>query len=106
MTGGQLVDARTINGGIESEVEIIQGTDLAKVGRFLTSGDGALLAHVELVLENDFQELVVRKSVGFGFVEAQLQGAKQSGETQSLRVFFEGIVGHSWLDGAELMNSE
>jgi hypothetical protein len=106
MTGGQFVDARAIDGSIESKVEIVQGTDLTEVGSFLAPGDGALLSHVEFVLEDDFQELMVRKSAGFGILEAQLQSAKQSRETQSLRIFFEGVVGHSWVDGAELMNSE
>jgi hypothetical protein len=106
MTGGQFVDARAIDGRIEGEVEVVQRADLAEVGSILTPGDGALLAHVDLVLENDFQELMVRKSAGFGFLEAQIERAKQPRETQSVRVFFEGVVRHSWVDGAELMKSE
>ena len=72
MTGGQFVDPRAIDGRIESEVEVVQRADLAEVGGFLAPGDCALLSHVEFVLENEFQELMVRKSAGFGFLEAQL----------------------------------
>ena len=71
MTGGQFVDPRAIDGRIEGEVEVVQRADLAEVGGF-PPGDCALLSHVEFVLENDFQELMVRKSAGFGFLEAQL----------------------------------
>ena len=73
VTGGQFVDPRAIDGRIESEVEVVQRADLAEVGGFLAPGDCALLSHVEFVLENDFQELVVWEPVGFGFLEAQLQ---------------------------------
>ena len=78
---------RAIDGRIEGEVEVVQRADLAEVGSFLAPGDCALLSHVDFVLENDFQELMVRQSAGFGFLEAQLERAKQSRETQSLRVF-------------------
>ena len=106
MTGGQFVDPRAIDGSIESEVEVVQGTDLAEVGGFVSPGDCALLSHVEFVLENDFQELMVGKPAGFGFLEAQLERAKQPRETQGVRISFEGVVRHSWVDGAELMKSE
>ena len=66
----------------------------------------SLLSHVEFVLENDFQELMVGKPAGFGFLEAQLERAKQPRETQGVRISFEGVVRHSWVDGAELMKSE
>ena len=60
VTGGQFVDPRAIDGSIEGEVEVVQRADLAEVGGFLAPGDCALLSHVEFVLENDFQELMVR----------------------------------------------
>ena len=67
-TGAQFVDPRTIDGSIEGEVKVVQGADLAEIGSFVAPGDGALLSHVEFVLENDFQELMVRKSAGFGCI--------------------------------------
>jgi hypothetical protein len=106
MTGGQFVDACAIDGGVESEVEVVQRADLAEVGSFVTPGDCALLSHVDLVLENAFQKLLVGQSIGFGFLEAQLQSAKQPREAQSVSILFEGVVHHSWMDGAELMKSE
>jgi hypothetical protein len=77
VTGGQFVDARVIDGGVQSEVEAVQRMELAEVGSFVAPGDCALLSHVDFVLENDFQELVVREPAGFGFLEAQLQSAEQ-----------------------------
>ena len=95
VTGGQFVDLHAIDASIEGEVEVVQRADLAEVGGFLAPGDCALLSHVDFVLENEFEELVVGKPAGFGFIEAQLERAKQSRETQSVRIFFEGVVGHS-----------
>ncbi|HEY5742718.1 MAG TPA: hypothetical protein VIS99_09265 [Terrimicrobiaceae bacterium] len=90
-----LFESHTIDASIEGEVEVVQRADLAEVGGFLAPGDCALLSHVEFVLENEFQELGVGEPVGFGFLEAQLEGAKQSRETQAERIFFEDVVGHS-----------
>jgi hypothetical protein len=50
--------------GLKVKFEIVQGTNLAEVGSFLSPGDGALLSHVEFVLENDFQELLVGSLLG------------------------------------------
>jgi hypothetical protein len=70
VTGGQFVDARAIDGGVESEVEVIQRTELAEVGSFVAPKDCALLSHIDFVLENSFEELGVWKPVGFSFLEA------------------------------------
>jgi hypothetical protein len=94
MTGGQFVDPRAIDGGVKSEVEVVQRADLAEVGSFVASGDCALLSHVDFVLENDFQELVVGQPVGLGFPEAQLERAKQPREAQGVSILFEGVVCH------------
>jgi hypothetical protein len=58
------------DGGVESEVEVIQRTELAEVGSFVAPNDCALLSHVDFVLENSFEELGVWKPVGFSFLEA------------------------------------
>ena len=55
----------------------------------MAPGDCALLSHVDFVLENDFQELAVWEPVGFGFLEAQLQSAKQPREAQGVSILFE-----------------
>jgi hypothetical protein len=106
VTGGQFVDARAIDGRIEGEVEVVQRADLTEVGSLLAPGDGALLSYVDFILQNDFQELGVGKSVGFGLLEAPLERAKQPRETQAVRIFFEGVVRHDWVDCAERMKSE
>ena len=94
VTGGQFVDLHAIDADIEGEVEVVQRADLAEVGGFLARRL-SLLSHVDFVLENEFEELVVGKPAGFGFIEAQLERAKQSRETQSVRLFFVGVVCHS-----------
>ena len=71
VTGSQFVDARAIDGGVESEVEVVQRTELAEVGSFVAPGDCALLSHshVDFVLENGFQELGVWESAGVEHLE-------------------------------------
>ncbi|MES2569471.1 MAG: hypothetical protein V4710_05385 [Verrucomicrobiota bacterium] len=56
-------------------------------------GDHALVAHVALVLEDQFEELGVRQPVGFGFLQAHLQAEKQSGAAE-LACFDAGVHGH------------
>ena len=87
------------NGGIESEVEVVQRAEFAEVGSFVASGDCALLAHVDFILENDFQELSVAQPASFGFLQAQLERAKRFREAQGVSILCDGVVGHSWMDG-------
>jgi hypothetical protein len=42
----------------------------------MTPRKQALVAHIDFVLEKQFQELRIRKSVGFSFLQAQLQTVK------------------------------
>jgi hypothetical protein len=76
MTGGQFVDPRAIDGRVESEVEVVQRAEFAKVGSFVAPGDCALLAHIEFVLENDFQKLMAGEPAGFGFLEGAEVGLR------------------------------
>jgi len=54
----QFVDARAIDGGVEGELGVVQRAELAKVGRFVVPCDGALLTHVDFLLENDSRNCV------------------------------------------------
>ena len=70
VAGGQFVDLSAVDGGVEAKVESFQGTSLAEVGGLVAAGDRALLAHVEFVLEDEFEELGVGEPVGCGFLQA------------------------------------
>jgi cold shock CspA family protein len=87
------MDLTPVDRRVEAEVEVVQGSGFAEVGDFVTPGDGPLFAHVEFVLEDEFEELSVGEPVGFGFLQAHFQAAQQAGKPQGLGGLFEGI-GH------------
>ena len=104
MTGGQFVDPRAIDGSIEGEVEVVQKRISRKSAAF-GAGRCALLSHVEFVLENDFQELMVRSLLASASLRRNSKVLSSPRDAVSAHIF-EGVVGHSRVDGAELMKSE
>ena len=86
LAGGQVVDLFAGDGGIEAPVKVLQRFEAVKVSGLGAAAEQAFLAHVEFVLEQDFQELFVAQAVGRGFLQAQAHGARQAGEPQ----LFEG----------------
>lgn len=78
--GGELVDLGAVDAGVEAEVEVLEGALFPKGGALLTPGQEPLVADVEFVLEEKFEELGMREAVGFGFLEAKFEAAKQAGE--------------------------
>jgi hypothetical protein len=70
VAGGQFVDASAGDGWIEREVEVLQRAAFTEARRLLPPGDLPLLADMEFVLENEFQELRMRQPVGFRFLQS------------------------------------
>ena len=69
-SAGQLVNLPTVYLGIEGEVEGFEGAQLAEGGGFGAPGDTALASYVEFVIEDEFEEFVVRQVMAFGLFEA------------------------------------
>ena len=90
--GGQFVDAAALDLGVEGEVEVLEGFQLAEAGGLGAPGDFALAADVEFVGEDEFQELVVAEVVATGFLEAHLEALQQPRETQLAGLAGEGGV--------------
>jgi hypothetical protein len=63
---------------IERKVEVLKGASIAEVGGFAAATNLSLMAHINLVLEQDLQELNMLELVGFGFLKTQIKGIKQS----------------------------
>ncbi len=68
VAGGQLEDLFAVDGGIELPVEIFQAFERAEVGGFGATGQHSLMAHVEFVLEDEFEELAMAEAGGGGFL--------------------------------------
>ena len=65
------------------------GVEGISVGGLGAPAQQALLAGVEFILNDQFQELRVAESVGPGFLQAQAQGARQAGEPELFELDFE-----------------
>ena len=69
VSGCEVVDLFAVDAGIEAEVEAVEGAQFAEVGGFSAALDHALLAHVEFVLEDEFEELQGVEVVASSFLE-------------------------------------
>jgi len=69
-SGGQVVDLSAVDAGVEAEVEGVEGPPFPEVGDLGAPLDLALLAHVEFVLEEQFEELEVVELVAAGFTQS------------------------------------
>ena len=63
---------------------------IAEAGGLGAARNLALGAHVEFVLEDEFEELLVGEVVTAGFLEAHFEGLEQSGEAQLPGLLFQG----------------
>ena len=88
--GGELMNAVARDAGIEAEVEAVEGARFPEVGAFIAPGGGAVFAHGEFVLEEEFEELAVGQPVGGGFQQAGFERFGEAAETELAGVGFEG----------------
>ena len=77
--------ARSINllfvdGGIEAPVEVVQRFQAAEVGGLGVAFNLPLLADVEFVLTDEFEELGMAQTIGGGFLQPHVQRLDQAGE--------------------------
>jgi hypothetical protein len=96
---GQIVNLLFVDGGIEAPVEVVQGLQAAEVGGLGVAIDLALLADVEFVLTDEFEELGVAQTIGGGFLQAHVQRLDQTGETELFQCGLEGIHVGLMVDG-------
>ena len=96
---GQLVDRGATDGRIEAPVEILEGPQLVELSGLGAPFDEALLAHVEFVLQEQFEELRVGELMGGRFLEPQFQAGEQPGEQQFAGGVWEGVIHRRWVRG-------
>lgn len=97
VAGGEFVDAGAGDGGVEGEVEVFEAGGAAEGGGFGAAQDLALLADVDFVLEDEFEELGVWQVVALGFLEAHVEALEESGEGECAGVVFDGGMGVHWV---------
>lgn len=96
-SGGEIVDLGAVDGGVEGEVEVLEGALFTEGGGFGAPGDGALLADVEFVGEEGGQEFLVGEVVAAGFLEAELKGGEEAGEAELAGLVLDGGGGHGFV---------
>ncbi len=82
LSGGQLINFFGGDAGIKSPVKVLQGFEAIKVGGFGATLQKALFAHIDFILEDEFEELSVRESIGSSFLEANVESAVQPGKPE------------------------
>ena len=59
VAGGEVIDRLALERGIEAPVEVVEGLQFSEGGELEVSCDEAFLAHVQLVLQDQFEEILV-----------------------------------------------
>jgi len=93
-SGGEVVDLPAVDGGVEAEVEGVEGALLSEVGGFGATLDHALAAHVQLVLEEQLEELEVVEVVAAGLAQAKVQAGGESAEAELAQGVLQVRVDH------------
>ena len=73
LAGSQLINLLALDGGIKSPIEVFQGFVIAEARGFGAFLNDPLLADVEFILEDQFQELFMGQLMSVGFLQAQFQ---------------------------------
>jgi hypothetical protein len=88
-TGGELVELGTLEGWIEGPVEVFQRAGVAESSVLAAFFDEALIAGVEFVLDEQFEELEVRECMGRGLLETEFEAGEESRQTEASEVLGE-----------------
>jgi hypothetical protein len=100
LAGGQLIHLLALDGRIKGPVEVLQRFVVAEAGGFLAFVDHPLMADVDFILEDQFQELFVGQLMDAGFLQAKFQAGEQAREAELAGSAERGFV--SWVLGSGL----
>ena len=89
VASGQIINLFAVDGWIETPVKVFQRFQAAEISGLGAAFHQPLLAHVDFVLVDQFQELGVAKPVGDGFLQ-YVQGLHQAGKSE---LFQRGLQG-------------
>jgi hypothetical protein len=74
LAGGQFKNLPPVDGRIKLPVKLFQCFELPEIRRLRSSAQKPLLAHIEFILEDQFQELAMAQVAGLGLLQAHWQG--------------------------------
>jgi hypothetical protein len=70
------------DGRIEVPVEVFQRLERPEVGGFGAASQHPLVTHVQLILQDEFEELAVAETTGGGFLQTHVESLQETGETE------------------------
>ncbi len=79
---GELVDLLAVDAFVEAKIKAFECAFIAEGGAFGAPFDGALLADVEFVLKDEFEELFMCEIVADGFLKPQVETGGKAAQTQ------------------------
>src|SRR5271166_4675810 len=92
--------------GLKLKSKFSREARFPEIGGLAAPRKDALVTYVDFVLQEEFEELGIGESIGFGFLQAQFQAVKQSGKMQVLDVLFESVSHHFGMGWWWLTKSE
>ena len=75
--GGELEYLPPIDRGVEAEVEVLDCAGIAEPGGLDAARDGAVVAHSELIGDDELEELGVSETVTLGLLEPHLEAPEE-----------------------------
>jgi len=78
VAGGQIHDLTSLDGRIETEVEIFQTFEIPESGLLDSSGNGSIIPDRQFVVNDQFQKLLMVKLITNSFLQTNLKGGSQS----------------------------
>ncbi len=99
IAGGQIKNVFAVDGRIETPVEIFQRLQAAKISGLGASFHQPLLADIDFVLADQFQELGMAQAVGGRFLQAHVQSLQQTGEAELFQGVFKLAHRQFWVEG-------
>ena len=88
-----------MDGWIKTPIEVFQRFQATEVSGLGAAFDQPLLADVDFVLADQFQELGMAQPVGDRFLQAHVQGLQQTGEAELFQGVFKLAHRQFWVEG-------
>ena len=99
VAGGQIKNLFAVDGRIEAPIEVFQRFEAAEISGLGAAFYQPLLAHIDFVLADQFQELGVAKPVGDCFLQAHVQSLQQTRQAELFQCVFKIAHIQFWVEG-------
>jgi hypothetical protein len=89
MTGREIHDLFAFDRGVEREIKILDGFQIAELRRLDSFGESTVISHGDLILKHELQELQRTELVTGRFLNPDIKGIPDPGKMQPFEVINE-----------------